>query len=75
MAVIRLDDNEDDAIENTLTVALVDSTSGAVKDRSITTGDPLASSTWEKVTSYCGNSLLLKSYMCPNTMKIPSGLP
>ncbi|KAL5579496.1 hypothetical protein UlMin_011938 [Ulmus minor] len=51
MAVIRLDDNEDDAVENTLTVALVDSTSGAVKDRSITTGDPLASSTWEKVPS------------------------
>lgn len=50
MAAIRLDNAEADNIENTLTVALVDSTSGAVKDRSLTTVDPLASSTWEQVT-------------------------
>lgn len=50
MAAIRLDDADADNIENTLNVALVDSTSGAVKDRSITTVDALASSTWEEVT-------------------------
>lgn len=50
MAVTRLDDDDNDTIENTLSVALVDSASAAVKDRSITTFDPLASSTWEEVT-------------------------
>ncbi|KAB1218429.1 hypothetical protein CJ030_MR3G026309 [Morella rubra] len=49
MAVTRLDDDDNDTIENTLSVALVDSASAAVKDRSITTFDPLASSTWEEV--------------------------
>ncbi|XP_039049489.1 protein ROOT HAIR DEFECTIVE 3-like isoform X3 [Hibiscus syriacus] len=49
MAAIRLDDNVDD-IENTLTSALVDTkNNAAVTDRSITTFDPLASSTWEQV--------------------------
>lgn len=51
MAAIRLDNADADNIENTLNVALVDSTGGAVKDRSITTVDPLASSTWEEVPS------------------------
>ncbi|XP_022724892.1 protein ROOT HAIR DEFECTIVE 3-like isoform X2 [Durio zibethinus] len=49
MAAIRLDDNVDN-IENTLSSALVDTKSNAaVNDRSITTFDPLASSTWEQV--------------------------
>ncbi|KAA3457294.1 protein ROOT HAIR DEFECTIVE 3-like isoform X1 [Gossypium australe] len=49
MAAIRLDDNADN-IENTLTSALVDTkNNAAVTDRSITTFDPLASSTWEQV--------------------------
>ena len=60
MAAIRLGDEDADTIENTLSVALVDSTSGAVKDRSITTADPLASSTWEQVFLCCCNFLLLK---------------
>ncbi|XWS18861.1 hypothetical protein CRYUN_Cryun32bG0081400 [Craigia yunnanensis] len=49
MAAIRMDDNVDN-IENTLCAALVDTKSNAaVTDRSITTFDPLASSTWEQV--------------------------
>ncbi|KAF3450609.1 hypothetical protein FNV43_RR06698 [Rhamnella rubrinervis] len=51
LAAIRLNDDDVDNIENTLSLALVDSTSGSVKDRSITTADPLASSTWENVPS------------------------
>ncbi|KAL1340702.1 protein ROOT HAIR DEFECTIVE 3 isoform X2 [Arachis hypogaea] len=51
MAVIRLDDGDTDNIEKTLAVALIDSSSSNVTDRSITTVDPLASSTWEKVPS------------------------
>ncbi|KAI4329155.1 hypothetical protein L6164_021448 [Bauhinia variegata] len=51
MAAIRLDDAAADNIEKTLTVALVDSGSRNVKDRSITGVDPLASSTWEKLPS------------------------
>ncbi|KAJ7951632.1 Protein ROOT HAIR DEFECTIVE 3-like [Quillaja saponaria] len=51
LAAIRLDDDDADNIENILSVALVDSSSGAVKDRSITTFDSLASSTWEQVPS------------------------
>ncbi|XP_061371102.1 protein ROOT HAIR DEFECTIVE 3 homolog 1-like [Gastrolobium bilobum] len=52
MAVIRLDEDDDpDNIEKTLTIALVDSSSSSVKDRSIAAADPLASSTWEQVPS------------------------
>ncbi|OMO49314.1 Root hair defective 3 GTP-binding protein [Corchorus olitorius] len=51
MAAIRLDDAPDN-IETTLTSALVDTKSNAaVTDRSITSYDPLASSTWEQVPS------------------------
>lgn len=50
MAVIRIDDDDNDGIEKTLSVALVESGNAAVKDRSITTIDPLASSTWEEVS-------------------------
>lgn len=52
MAAIRLDDEEADHIEKTLAVALVDSPGNAVKERSLTVVDPLASSTWEKVHFY-----------------------
>ena len=53
MAAIRLDDDDTDNIEKTLAVALVDSSSSAVNDRSITMVDPLASSTWEQVNFCC----------------------
>ncbi|XP_022721539.1 protein ROOT HAIR DEFECTIVE 3-like isoform X2 [Durio zibethinus] len=49
MAAIRLDDSVDD-IENTLCSALMDTkNNAALTKRSITTFDPLASSTWEEV--------------------------
>lgn len=49
MAAIRLDD-EVDQIESTLSSALMDTKSNAaVTDRSITTYDSLASSTWDEV--------------------------
>ncbi|KAA8541686.1 hypothetical protein F0562_022838 [Nyssa sinensis] len=50
MAAIRLDDNADN-IENTLSLALVDSRTGAVTNKSTTSHDPLASSTWDEVPS------------------------
>lgn len=59
MAVIRMDDDDNDAIENTLSVALVDSANPTLKDRSITTFDPLASSTWEEVTVGYAEVLIL----------------
>lgn len=46
LAAIRLDDESDD-IDKTLSLALVERSS--TSDRSLTTTDPLASSTWEKV--------------------------
>lgn len=48
MAVIRLGD-EPDNIEKTLTVALLDPTKNDTSKKSITTSDPLASSTWDEV--------------------------
>ncbi|GAV84913.1 RHD3 domain-containing protein [Cephalotus follicularis] len=50
MAAIRLDD-EADNIEHTLSLALLNSANNANTNKSITTYDPLASSTWEKVPS------------------------
>ncbi|GLT74582.1 hypothetical protein SLA2020_463700 [Shorea laevis] len=47
MAVIRLDDTGDN-IENILSLALVDTKNNAA-DKTITTADPLAASTWEQV--------------------------
>lgn len=47
MAAIRLDDN-DDAIEKTLSVTLLD-TKNNNADKSITNADPLAASTWEQI--------------------------
>ncbi|RDX65384.1 Protein ROOT HAIR DEFECTIVE 3-like 1, partial [Mucuna pruriens] len=50
MAVIRLDDNDDNYnIERILTVALADSSSSSVKDKSVKAVESLASSTWEQV--------------------------
>jgi hypothetical protein len=51
MAAIRLDDGDQDNIEKTLAVALLDASGNAV--RSITAVDPLATSSWEKVRFYC----------------------
>ncbi|XP_010552218.1 PREDICTED: protein ROOT HAIR DEFECTIVE 3-like [Tarenaya hassleriana] len=48
VAVIRLED-EPDNIEKTLSLALVDSTNNSASSTSITTFDPLASSTWDQV--------------------------
>ncbi|KAL4182258.1 hypothetical protein AMTRI_Chr12g275090 [Amborella trichopoda] len=50
MAAIRMDEKPD-KIGNTLSSSLMDGSSAAVssKDRSITSADPLASSTWEEV--------------------------
>ncbi|XP_057505001.1 protein ROOT HAIR DEFECTIVE 3-like [Actinidia eriantha] len=50
IAAIRLDDDDDDNIEKTLAVALVDTRSGATTNKSITSDDPLASSTWAEVS-------------------------
>ncbi|KAG5248636.1 protein ROOT HAIR DEFECTIVE [Salix suchowensis] len=51
MVAIRLDDDVDN-IETTLSSALMDTkNNAAVKDRSIITFDPLASSSWEKIPS------------------------
>ncbi|KAF9614177.1 hypothetical protein IFM89_015685 [Coptis chinensis] len=50
MAAVRLDEDADN-IANTLSVALVDSASTSSTNKSITSVDPLASSTWEEVPS------------------------
>nr|CAN63206.1 hypothetical protein VITISV_010618 [Vitis vinifera] len=57
MAAIRLDDYTDN-IENTLSAALVDNVKSAVTNRSITTVDPLASSTWEEEANKRNNNWL-----------------
>lgn len=50
MAAIRMGDDVDN-IETTLSSSLMDmKNNAAVKDRSITIIDPLASSSWEEVT-------------------------
>ncbi|KAG2371163.1 Protein ROOT HAIR DEFECTIVE 3-like protein [Vigna angularis] len=59
MAVLRLADADDIYdIEKTLTVALADSSSDSGKDKSITTLDPLASSTWEQEANNRSNNWL-----------------
>ncbi|CAN8269372.1 unnamed protein product [Cochlearia groenlandica] len=50
MAVIRLED-ELDNIEKTLTLALFNATSNNATNKSISTADSLASSTWEQVSA------------------------
>ncbi|KAF8400997.1 hypothetical protein HHK36_014300 [Tetracentron sinense] len=57
MAVVRLDDNADN-IENTLSLALVDSVNSGVTNKSITSNDLLASSTWEEEASKRNNHWL-----------------
>lgn len=49
MSAIRLDGDSDN-IENTLSLALVDSNSGSASNKAASSLDALASSTWEKVT-------------------------
>jgi protein SEY1 len=48
LAAIRLDEDGDN-IENTLSLALVDTARPGSTDRSIQLIDPLASSSWERV--------------------------
>ncbi|CAN4089089.1 unnamed protein product [Withania somnifera] len=48
MAAVRLED-EGDGIDRTLVVALLDGKPGASSAKSITSVDPLASSTWEEI--------------------------
>uniref|UniRef100_A0A0E0C3S9 GB1/RHD3-type G domain-containing protein n=2 Tax=Oryza meridionalis TaxID=40149 RepID=A0A0E0C3S9_9ORYZ len=48
MAAIRLEE-DGDSIENTLSLALVDTAKPGTTDRSIQSFDPLASSSWERV--------------------------
>jgi len=48
LAAIRLDEDVDN-IENTLSLALVDTARPGTTDRSIQSFDPLASSSWERV--------------------------
>lgn len=57
IAVIRLDNNNDD-VEKTLAVALLDSAKSGITNRSITASDPLASSSWEKVKLFFSFSFL-----------------
>lgn len=56
MAAIRLDDKADN-IENKLSLALADSANNGVTNKSITSLDPLASSTWEEVTFVASQTL------------------
>ena len=51
MAAIRLD-NSTDNIENTLSLALVDTTSGSAANKATSSLDALASSTWQEVFYY-----------------------
>ncbi|XP_078167910.1 protein ROOT HAIR DEFECTIVE 3-like [Carex rostrata] len=60
LAAIRLDEEKDD-IENTLSLALVEtSKTGAIKDRGL---DPLASSTWETIPN---EKTLITPVQCKN---------
>lgn len=65
MAATRLDD-ESDKIAETLSLALMDASNSAVKNRSIQTMDLLASSSWQEVinallTCTCGLSIDIQS--------------
>ncbi|XP_010262124.1 PREDICTED: protein ROOT HAIR DEFECTIVE 3-like [Nelumbo nucifera] len=62
MAAVRLDDNVDN-IENTLSLALVDANNNGATSKSITSFDPLASSTWEEVPS---KRTLITPVQCKN---------
>ena len=52
MAALRLDEDGDN-IDNTLSLALVDTVRPGTTDRSIQSLDPLASSSWERVCGQC----------------------
>jgi len=58
MAAIRLDDDDSDNIEKVLAVALVEPSPSSNGTRSMTTVDPLASSSWEEVHFYLCDELL-----------------
>ncbi|KAK9155118.1 hypothetical protein Sjap_002598 [Stephania japonica] len=60
MAVIRLEDDPDN-IENTLAVALMDSGSTSSSNKSISSLDPLTSSTWDEVPT---NRTLITPVQC-----------
>ncbi|KAJ3671153.1 hypothetical protein LUZ60_008579 [Juncus effusus] len=63
MAAIRLDDEKDD-IQNTLSIALVETnTNKNIKERGLDSFDPLASSTWETVHS---EKTLITPVQCKN---------
>lgn len=53
MAAIRLEE-ETDNIGNTLALALIESKSGGAANKSITSSDPLASSSWDEVIIWLG---------------------
>lgn len=59
MAALRLDEDDSGEIDSTLSFALLNvPNSSNTKDRSIVATDPLASSSWEKVS-------ILKSFFSP----------
>lgn len=64
MAAIRLDEDGDN-IENTLSLALVDTARPGTTDKSIQSFDPLASSSWERVRKLCAmfNAVI---FVCPS---------
>ncbi|TVU34204.1 hypothetical protein EJB05_16035 [Eragrostis curvula] len=62
VAAIRLDEDGDN-IENTLSLALVDSVKPGTTDRSIQSFDPLASSSWERVPE---EKTLITPVQCKN---------
>lgn len=72
MAAIRLEEDGDN-IENTLSLALVDTSKPGTTDRSIQSSDPLASSSWERVTMlYFTCQIMFPSWN--NTQFLPSSL-
>jgi protein SEY1 len=64
LAAIRLDEDGDN-IENTLSLALVDTVKPGIADRSIQSVDPLASSSWERVRKLCATSHVSLLKQCP----------
>ncbi|KAJ3701927.1 hypothetical protein LUZ61_005632 [Rhynchospora tenuis] len=66
LAAIRLDEEKDE-IENTLALALVEtSKTGAIKERGIDSLDPLASSSWEKIEN---DKTLITPVQCKNVWR------
>lgn len=75
MAALRLDDDDSGEIDNTLSSSLLNvPNSSNTKDRSIVATDPLASSSWEKVSileclAFPPYFHLLKFLVAENTSK------